>query len=115
MMERRGAFRWQLDTQGSLETETERSLCRVLDMSLRGMHLYAPKGWVQGQVVRLRLRLEDTLSVSCEALVSWQRPWADGAQYGLMFIRINDASKEAIFRFVQKVRPEEVRRRWAAG
>ncbi len=114
MEERRKITRWQIDVPARVrhEAEEEHFSARVKDLSLKGLNLVSQEKLVKDACVRLQVSLEEGISFKFEAWVCWHKSYEETNCYGLYFTKIDDQTKEGIFRFVRRNLHEEVNKKW---
>lgn len=114
MDDRRRVTRWQVDAPARIRHEAEEGhfSARVKDLSLKGLNLVSKEKLTKDACVKLQVSLEDGPSFKFEAWVCWHKAYGETNCYGLYFIKIDDQTKEGIFRFVRNNHYDEVNKKW---
>lgn len=114
--ERRRFTRWQVESQAGLKFEVQEQpvQAKVRDLSLKGLYLVSPEALKKDTCLRLHLSFEQGLNIRVEAWVCWHKPHGGVNCYGLYFTKIDDATKESIFKFLRKNYSDDLKAKWFA-
>ncbi|MCX5715010.1 MAG: PilZ domain-containing protein [Candidatus Omnitrophica bacterium] len=114
MDERRRVTRWQVDIPARIRHAAEEAhfSARVKDLSLKGLNLVSKEKLSTDACVKLQVSLGGSISLKFEAWVCWHKSYGEINCYGLYFTKIDDQTKEGIFRFVRNNHYDEVKKKW---
>lgn len=114
MDERRKITRWQVDVPAQIRHEAEEECfsCRVKDISFKGLSVVSKEKLTKDACVKLQVSFEAGITFKFEAWVCWHKGYGETNCYGMYFTRIDDATKEGIFRFIKRNMSQEVSKAW---
>jgi hypothetical protein len=117
MHEHRSYFRWQINWQAQvmLPKKEELTKCYIRDINFKGLQISLGKRLKKDAFVNLTLVFSPEFTFDIEAWVVWQGTIEGLYTYGLLFTKIQDSDKEALYNFIYNNFSGQITNQWWQG
>ena len=114
MQERRKITRWQVNQHCGLKLKqaAEELFCQIKDISYKGAKIILSAKLPEDTTFKIGLRFSERSILGAEAWVAWRKVIDGVNHYGLYFIKIGDADKNKIDKFINKFYPNSLKQKW---
>ncbi|MCX5698172.1 MAG: PilZ domain-containing protein [Candidatus Omnitrophica bacterium] len=114
MQERRKLIRCQVNQRGGLKLKqaAEELFCQVKDINCKGVKIILSAKLPEDTTFRINLRLSEKCIFEAEVWVAWRKVVDGINHHGLYFIKIGDADKNKIDKFINTFYPNSLKQKW---